>query len=248
MSFLIPTITDIADILIVAFLLYRLFILSRRAGGAQILIGLGILILLFFLSSVLNLRMITSFLKILKDNWVLAFIILFQPEIRNFFARLAQNDSLSSIFKNVRKSVNAPLLNAISIMSLRKIGALIVIENKRNLNDLIEESGEIIDAQISIKLLLTIFNDKTILHDGAVIIRKNRIYACKVVLPLSKNAKYAQQYGTRHLAAIGITEISDALAIVVSEESGKISVAKDGIITGDLTIDELSQRIKDETS
>ena len=117
MSFLIPTITDIADILIVAFLLYRLFILSRRAGGAQILIGLGILILLFFLSSVLNLRMITSFLKILKDNWVLAFIILFQPEIRNFFARLAQNDSLSSIFKSVHESFEKSIFNLFFISS-----------------------------------------------------------------------------------------------------------------------------------
>ena len=247
MSFLIPSVADILDIFIVAYLLYRLFILSRRAGGAQILIGLGILILIYFLAEALNLRMTTSFLKILKDNWVLAFIILFQPEIRNFFSRLIQNHSLKSIFRNVQKTVNAPLLNAINAMHIRKIGALIVIENNRNLNDLIEESGEIIDAQISIKLLLTIFNNKTILHDGAVIIRKNRIYACKVVLPTSNNVVYKQKLGTRHLAAIGVTEVSDALAIVVSEETGHISVAKDGNISPELTIDELSQRIKDET-
>jgi diadenylate cyclase len=131
-------------------------------------------------------------------------------------------------------------------MSFRKIGALIVIENKRSLNEYIE-SGEMIDAQISVKLLLTIFNNKTILHDGAAIIRDNRILAVKVVLPLSENMEYTQKHGTRHLAALGISEITDALVVVVSEETGRISVAKNGELTTDLTIDELSQRIKDET-
>ena len=151
-----------------------------------------------------------------------------------------------SVFKDTKKKIYTLLLNAVSIMSFRKIGALIVIENNGKLDDYIE-SGETIDAQISTKLLLTIFNSKTILHDGAVIIRKERILAVKVVLPLSENIEYTQKFGTRHLASIGITEKSDAFAIVVSEETGRISVAKNGVISTDLTIDELSQRIKDET-
>ena len=246
MSFLIPKFPDIIDILVVAFLLYRLILLSKRTGGSQILLGLGVVILMYFTASVLHLEMMTSFLKILKDYWVIAFIILFQPEIRGLFVRIAQNHDFKSLFKSVKKSVYYPLLNAISIMSFRKIGALIVIENNRKLNNFIE-SGEIIDAQISIKLLLTIFNNKTILHDGAVIVRNNRILACKVVLPLSENIEYTQKFGTRHLAAIGITESTDAFAIVVSEETGKISATSKGEIFTNLSIDELSQKIKDET-
>jgi diadenylate cyclase len=132
------------------------------------------------------------------------------------------------------------------MMAFRKIGALIVLENKQKLDDLISK-GEVIDARISIRLLLTIFNNRTILHDGAVIIRNKRIYAVKVILPLSENFEYTQMYGTRHLAALGISEITDALTVVVSEETGAISVTKNGIIERDITIEEVSQKIKDET-
>ena len=246
MSFLIPKITDVIDILMVSFLLYRLIFLLKKTGGFQVILGFGLVLLLYFTASVLNLSMMTSFLKLLKDYWVIAFIIIFHPEIRNLFSRLVRNHDLMSVFKDTKKKIYTHLLNTVSIMSFRKIGALIVIENNGKLDDYIE-SGETIDAQISTKLLLTIFNSKTILHDGAVIIRKERILAVKVVLPLSENIEYSQKFGTRHLAAIGITEKSDAFAIVVSEETGRISVAKKGIISTDLTIDELSQRIKDET-
>ena len=246
MSVLIPRITDIIDILIVAYILYRLILLLKKAGGFQILIGLVAALIIYFTASLLNLNMVSSVLKVFKDYWVIVFIILFQQEIRNLFARLAQSHNLKSLFSDAKKSVISPLLNAVSIMSFRKIGALIVIENSRKLNDFIE-TGEIIDAQISVKLLLTIFNNKTILHDGAVVIRNNRIFAVKVVLPLSENVEYAQKLGTRHLAAVGITEGTDAFVIVVSEETGKISVARNGELFPDLSIDELSQRIKDET-
>ncbi|MCK4653661.1 MAG: diadenylate cyclase CdaA [Candidatus Cloacimonetes bacterium] len=246
MSILIPKITDIIDILIVAFLLYRIIILLKKAGGYQILIGLVAVLLIYFTASILNLNMMSSVLRVLKDYWIIIFIVLFQQEIRNLFARIAQSHDLKSLFRDAKKSVYSPLLNAVSIMSFRKIGALIVIENSRKLNDYIE-SGEIIDAQISVKLLLTIFNNKTILHDGAAIIRNNRILAVKVVLPLSENVEYVQKFGTRHLAGVGITEGTDAFTIIVSEETGRISVAKNGELFTSLTIDELSQRIKDET-
>lgn len=247
MDFLIPRITDVIDILLVAFLLYRLIILTKRTGGYQILIGLFLLLILFFLASLLNLRMITSFLGVLKDYWVIVFVIIFHPEIRSLILKLAGDRDLLKMFKTTSKYSYTPLLNAVSIMSYRNIGALIVIEKQRKLTELIE-SGEIIDAQISLKLLLTIFNQKTILHDGAVIIRQNRVYAAKVVLPLSENIEYTRKLGTRHLAAVGITENTDAFVIVVSEETGRISVAKEGELISNLSIDELAQRLKDETS
>jgi diadenylate cyclase len=247
MEILIPKFTDILDILIIAFILYRLVILLKKAGGYQVLIGLIVAVIIYFTATLLELNMVTSLLGIIKNYWVILFIILFQQEIRSLFARAAHNHDLRSLFTNAKKSVHSPLLNAVSIMSFRRIGALVVIENNRNLNDYIE-LGEYIDAQISVKLLLTIFNNKTILHDGAAIIRNDRIMSVKVVLPLSENVEYTQKHGTRHLAAIGLTESTDALVVVVSEETGRISVAKNGELITDLTIDELSQRIKDETS
>ncbi|MFC1897938.1 diadenylate cyclase CdaA [Candidatus Cloacimonadota bacterium] len=247
MEILIPKFTDILDILIIAFILYRLVILLKKAGGYQVIIGLLVAVIIYFTATLLELNMVTSLLGIIKDYWIVVFIILFQQEIRSLFARAAHSHDLRSLFKSAKKSVHSPLLNAVSIMAFRRIGALIVIENNRNLNDYIE-SGEMIDAKISVKLLLTIFNNKTILHDGAAIIRDDRILSVKVVLPLSENVEYTQKHGTRHLAAIGITETTDALVVVVSEETGRISVAKGGELITDLTIDELSQRIKDETS
>lgn len=247
MNFLIPRITDLIDILIVSILLYRLIVLTKRTGGFQILIGIFLLLILYFTASVLNLSMVTSFLGVLKDYWVIVFVIIFHPEIRSLFLKLAGSRDMFKYFKSSSKNSYTPLLNAISIMSYRNIGALIVIEKHRKLTDLIE-SGEIIDAQISLKLILTIFNQKTILHDGAVIIRQNRLYAAKVVLPLSENIEYTRKLGTRHLAAVGITEHTDAFVIVVSEETGRISVAKDGELISNLSIDELAQRLKDETS
>ncbi|OPX26602.1 MAG: TIGR00159 family protein [Candidatus Cloacimonas sp. 4484_143] len=247
MEILIPKFTDILDIIIIAFIIYKFIMLLKRVGGIQIIVGLLAAVLIYFTASVMNLNMVSSLLGILKDYWIIVFIILFQQEIRSIFARIGRSHDLRSLFKSPAKSVYPPLLNAVSIMSFRKLGALIIIENNRKLDEFIE-SGEMIDARISVKLLLTIFNNKTILHDGAAIIRNDRILAVKVVLPLSENVEYAQKLGTRHLAAVGITENTDSFAIVVSEETGKISVARNGELTTDLTIDELSQRIKDETS
>jgi diadenylate cyclase len=129
-------------------------------------------------------------------------------------------------------------------MSFRKTGALIVLENKRKLNEYIQNS-ELIDSAISMRLILAIFNTKSVLHDGAIIIRGNRIMAAKVVLPLSKNSEFSRKFGTRHLAAIGITEVSDAIAIIVSEQTGQVSVAQSGAITVNIAFEELMQIISD---
>jgi diadenylate cyclase len=129
-------------------------------------------------------------------------------------------------------------------MAFRRIGALIVIEKKNRLNDLIN-SGEIIDSLISLRLILAIFSQKSVLHDGAIIVRNDRILAAKAVLPLTKNIGHMTKFGTRHLAAIGITEVSDALAIVVSEQTGRISIAVSGAIQTDVAFEELMQIITD---
>ena len=144
MNIFIPRFTDLIDILIVAIILYRLYILIKKMGGYQILIGAVFVFVVYILANIFHLNMVISFLNVFKDYWVILFIILFQQEIRNLFSKLAHNQSLQSIFSNRKVSVLSPLLNAISIMSFRKIGALIVIENNQNLNEYIR-SGEIIE-------------------------------------------------------------------------------------------------------
>ena len=247
MSFLLPNVFDLIDIALLAFVLYMIISLLKKTGGYQVLLGLGLIFILYFIASLLNLALMTSLLKTLKDYWVIAFIILFQKEIRNFFSHMAKNYDLKSFFRDSHKSVYTQIVSAVNIMSFRKIGALIIIEKKRKMDDYIE-SGEVIDARITVKLLLTIFNNKTILHDGAVVIRDNRVYAVKVTLPLSENLEHKQKFGHRHLAAIGISEMTDCFVIVVSEETGSISCAVNGEVKKGLTIDELSQKIKDEAS
>lgn len=189
--------------------------------------------------------MLAYLLRMVKDFWVIALIILFQPEIRIILSKVGHGHVLFPFMKEPeKKAYYHAVLGAVSAMSFRKTGALIVFEKKTKLDEYIS-TGEIIDAKISTKLLLTIFNNKTILHDGAIVIRGDRIIAVKVVLPLTQNVEHVQEFGTRHLAAIGISDKSDAYAIVVSEETGKISFAEDGEILKDISVEELSQRLSD---
>ncbi len=246
MEFLKPSVTDLIDILIVWVILFRLILLAKKIGGYQILIGLGLLIIFFFVASLLRLEMILSVINILRDYWLLVVIILFQQEIRNILAKISHANILTPFQRIPKKSFFAPLTNAVDTMSFLKKGAIIIIENKIKLNKFIE-TGEKIDAILSSKLITSIFDRNSILHDGAVIIRKDRIVAVKVVLPLSQNIEYRRQFGTRHLAAVGITEESDALAIVVSEETGRISVAMNGVIQTGINVELLAQIIADHT-
>jgi|SRR5690554_137417 len=246
MSFLLPGITDVIDILIVWIIVYRLIVLARRIGGYQILLGLGLLLVVFFIASLFELKMILSIFGTLNEYWLLVIIILFQPEIRNILAKISHTNILTPFQRIPKKSIYAPLTNAVDTMSFLKKGAIIVIENEIKLNKFIE-TGEKIDAILSSKLITSIFDRNSILHDGAVIIRKDRIVAVKVVLPLTQNIEYRRQFGTRHLAAVGITEESDALAIVVSEETGKISVATNGSIQTGINVEMLAQMIADHT-
>ena len=246
MSFLLPTLTDLIDIFLIWAILYRFILLAKKVGGYQILIGVGLLIIFFSLATLLNLEMILSVMRILRDYWLLVIVILFQPEIRSILAKISHANILTQFQRIPKRSIYAPLTNAVDTMAFLKKGAIIVIENNIKLNKFIE-TGEKIDAILSSKLITSIFDRNSILHDGAVIIRKERIVAVKVVLPLTQNIEYRRQFGTRHLAAIGISEESDALAIVVSEETGRISVAINGSIQTGVNVELLSQLIADHT-
>ncbi|GAB1468378.1 diadenylate cyclase CdaA [Candidatus Cloacimonadota bacterium] len=245
MGFLIPKFKDIIDILLIAFLIYQSLLIVRKSGGYQVLWGLLFLLLLYFLAVIFDLKVVSSLLSAIRNFWIVAVVILFQPELRSILARFNLSRELGTAFRKREKtSLYSPIIDAVSSMSFRKTGALIVLENKRKLHEYIQ-SAEVIDAAISMRLILTIFNPKSLLHDGAIIVRGERIMAAKVVLPLSKKQEYARKFGTRHLAGIGITELSDAIAIIVSEQSGKVSVASAGTIQTDVAFEELMQILTD---
>lgn len=247
MDILIPRFIDLVDIFLIAFLIYHILNIFKRSGGYQILIGILFIFVLYTIAVALDLKMVSAVLGSIRSFWVLALIILFQPEIRSLLARINLTRTLNLNFrKKTANSIYMPLIDAISSMSFRKTGALIVIENKRKLNEYIQ-SGEMIDATMSLRLILTIFNPRSALHDGAIIIRGDRIMAAKVVLPLSKKPEYTKRFGTRHLAGIGITELTDAIAIIVSEQNSQISVAQGGDIQVNVAYEELLQILTDAT-
>ncbi|MCB5234899.1 MAG: diadenylate cyclase CdaA [Candidatus Cloacimonetes bacterium] len=245
MGFLLPRFKDIVDIFIIAFLIYQSFLIIRKSGGYQVLWGLLFIFFLYFVASLFELRVLSSLLSGIRTYWIMAIVILFQPELRAIISKFNLAREFQSVFnRSESTSVYTPIIDAVSSMSMRKTGALIVLENKRKLNEYIHNS-EMIDALLSTRLILTIFNTKTVLHDGAIIIRGNRIIAAKVVLPLSKKTDYSRKFGTRHLAGIGITETTDAVAIIVSEETGNVSVAQGGNINIDIAFEELMQILTD---
>lgn len=248
MHWMIPQFKDIADILIIALIVYQALVIAKKSGGYQLLWGLVFLFLIYIIAVVADLKMLSAVLSTLRSYWILGLIIIFQPELRGILARFNVTRDLGSMFKKrERANTYTTLMDAVSSMSFRKTGALIVLENKRKLNEYIH-SGELIDATISLRLILTIFNPRSALHDGAVIIRGDRIMAAKVVLPLSRKPEYVKRFGTRHLAGIGISELTDAIAIIVSEQNSKISVAQAGSIQTDVAFEELMQIIADAAS
>jgi diadenylate cyclase len=244
MNWLIPQFRDIIDILLIAFLIYQALFIVRKNGNYQLFGGILLLLTLYVIASLAELKMLSQLLGGIRDYWVLGLLIIFQPEIRTFLARFRISQDLGIFRKTDNTSVSTILVDAVSSMSFRKTGALIVVENNRRLNEFIQ-NGEPLDANISLRLILTIFNPRSSLHDGAIIIRGNRILAAKVVLPLSKKSEHQKRFGTRHLAGIGITELTDATAIIVSEQTGQVSVARDGQIRTNIAFEELMQIVSD---
>lgn len=223
-------INDIVDILIVAFIVYKIIGFIQETRAAQLVKGLLLLVLATFLSDKLNLYTLNWMLSGVLTLGVLALVVVFQPELRRaleYFGRRKFTSSFGKVDKNKAKNVSTEITRAIDFFSNNKTGVLIVIEKQTALSD-IAESGTVLDAAISAELLGNIFYEGSPLHDGAVIIRGTRIFAAGCVLPLTANKMISKELGTRHRAGIGITENSDSVAIIVSEETGIISIAKDG--------------------
>ena len=232
---LIPVILDIA---IVIYVIVKIIKFAKDSRGMQLIKGILFFIIITWLSGILNLRIVHSVLTSILPSGVVALIVIFQPEIRRALEQLGTN-KLTNFF-GMEKSIETKtrediykIVIAVGEMAKTKTGALIVIQRDISLSDIIATGIEI-DSEISPQLIVNIFVPNTPLHDGAIVIRNNKISAGACILPLANNADISKELGTRHRAAVGISKESDAIAIVVSEESGKISIAKDGTLIADV--------------
>jgi diadenylate cyclase len=223
-----PNVTAALDILLVAYLIYQLTLVVKGTRAAHILVGLGLLVALYYGSLLGGLETLHSILSHLVPYSVLAIIILFQSEIRRTLGRLGRRRLLRGSSISQEEPYDDVVL-ALTHLAQAKIGALIVVEQETGLRTFVE-SGVALDARLSYDLLMAIFHPGGPLHDGAVIVQQDKIAAAACFLPLTTNPALASQLGTRHRAALGVTEESDAIAFVVSEETGRISVASGGAI------------------
>ena len=234
---------DIIDILIVSYLFFKLFVLIRGTRAAQMLIGMMLIIIISFLADWLKMNALSWIISTIKAVWVIAFVILFQPELRGALAQAGQSRFARYFFRTQRKEKIDEVVKAVTKMSLLDIGCLIAITRENNLDDFIN-TGVSIKSIVTSELLVTLFHPKTPLHDGAVIIKEDSIIAAGCILPLTQNTNLPKELGTRHRAAIGLAEESDAVVIVVSEETGNISLAVNSEMFRNISPEVLTKELK----
>ena len=230
------------DILIIAILIYYLLKLLRGTRAVQMLVAIGLLMVFYRSARWARLEMVEWLLTTMLPYIAITMIILFQPEIRRALSRIGRNLSLMKFASHNTKAEHDDIVMAAEYFSQNRIGALLAVERQAGLQTYIE-SGIPLDAKPSYDLLLSIFRPGSPLHDGAVIIEGSRVAAAGCFLPLSLNPMISKQLGTRHRAAIGVTEDSDAIVVIVSEETGSISLASAGAIETNLMPEELSDRL-----
>lgn len=237
--------TTILDIAIVIFLMYCFIRIVKGSRAWQLIKGIAFLIIATWISGMLNLHILNSILTGIMNWGVIAIIVIFQPELRRALEQLGTNKltkflGIQSDIASKTKEDIYKVVIAATELSKTKTGALIVLERDINIQDIIA-TGIPMNSEVSPQLLVNIFTPKTPLHDGAVVISNNKIAAAACVLPLADDKDIARELGTRHRAAIGISKESDSIVIVVSEETGKISVAKDGTLIADVREDTLKK-------
>lgn len=239
--------TSIIDIALVAFVIYWLFILIRGTRAVRIVIGLSILYLVYLAAVFFGLDLLRRLMETAAVVGLFAVVVVFQPELRRALEQIGRIGSVNRFFVSAEvasaERVAREISRAARILAGSRHGALIVLERETGLQDLATESGVPIHADLRAELLVTIFYRGTALHDGAVIVAGEKISSAGVLLPLSQNVLDSERYGTRHRAAIGISEQTDAVVIVVSEETGSISVVVRGRIERNLTEEQLRRRI-----
>jgi len=234
---------DLIDIALVTALIYQVLLLVRGTRAVQLASGLAVLFGVYTAARILRLNTLQFVLSYMGVVIPIALLVIFQPELRRMLEQLGRGGVfVSGLGLGLDREATIRLVNDVArasrVLSSRKIGALMVLERRTGLNDVIE-SGIKLDAVVTVQLLITTFFPNTPLHDGAVVIRGNRLMAAGCLLPLSENPNLSRTLGTRHRAALGLSEATDAVAVVVSEETGAISVARDGQLARGLSEEEL---------
>lgn len=246
-SYLDGTWTSIVDIVLVAFVVYWLFILIRGTRAVRIAIGLLILYLVYLAARFLGFDLLRTLMETMAVVGLFAVVVVFQPELRRALEQIGRIGSVNRFFVSAEvagaERVAREISRAARILAGSRHGALMVLERETGLQDLATESGVPVHADLRAELLVTIFYRGTALHDGAVIISGDKITAAGVLLPMSQTVLDSERYGTRHRAAIGISEQTDAVVVVVSEETGSISLVVRGRIERNLTEEQLRRRI-----
>ncbi len=244
-GFVDVTLLDVVDIAIVTAIFYRLYQSLRNTVTFQVIAGVLVVMGLYLFTTAFDIRALNWLLGSLSDIWLIAFIILFQPEIRRLLIPLLRAPLFNFFAKTDITETIDEVLDAVREMSEKHTGALIVFSRDRNVT-ISTDTGVTIQGQLTKELLISIFNVKSPLHDGAVIVQNGHVQAAGCILPLSLTTRLENQnLGTRHRAALGISEQADVLALVVSEESGFISVAEEGRLIRGLTLDQLEEQLRE---
>jgi len=223
---------DAADILVVAFIIYSVIQLIRGTRAARMLVGLGVVVLIYLSSQLFDLYTLNWILDNFLSSVLLVIVIIFQSDIRRALVQVGSRPFFGGDHRLAGEDLEEIIRSVVTLAS-RRIGGLFVVERETGLNEFIE-GGTTLDAEISKELIVSVFMVSSPIHDGALIIRKSRLTAAGCFLPLTTNPNVSKTFGTRHRAALGVTEESDAVVVVVSEEDGGISLVVDGRITRDL--------------
>ena len=225
-GFLKVTLLDMLDILVISFILYKTYFFLRNSRAAQMFVGLAIILIVSLITRLFNMSGMTWIFDSLKTVWLIAFVIIFQPELRRMLIFVGQSRIIRYFIKVSSGKTFDEVMKAAVELSKRRYGALIVMTRDTGIKS-ITETGIRIQAEVSAPLITSIFNARSPLHDGAIIIQNDIVEAAKCILPLSQSPSLGPHFGTRHRAALGLAEESDAVILVISEETGRISVALD---------------------
>lgn len=249
------SIFDIIDVLVVAFLVYEAILLIKETRAAQLVKGLIIYVVAYLLVLLFQMRTMEFIMRYLLTNGLIVLVIVFQPELRRALEQVGRSKISSlglfsphavseNLVRQQWKTAITSICEAASSLSRSQTGALMVVERQTKLGDIIK-TGTVIDSDPSMELICNIFYPNTPLHDGATILRDGRLHAAGCFLPLSQNYSISKQLGTRHRAALGMSENSDALVVVVSEETGYISITQSGVLTRNITVDQLRTKLNE---
>jgi uncharacterized protein (TIGR00159 family) len=248
---------DIIDIFLVALLFYQLYMLIRGTVAYSITLGIAAIYLFWWAVRAMQMELLSTILGSVLGVGVIALIIVFQQEIRRFLIfigsryvegnRISVEKILNIRFESKPQVKIRSIMKAVMQFSLEKTGALIVIRNKSNL-DMYAETGDVLNAETSSRLFVSIFNKTSPLHDGAVIVERDKIKAARVILPVTEKMDLPPEYGLRHRAGLGISEVTDSLVIIVSEETGQISMAENGILQKNIPSRLLRKKLEEDFS